>query len=55
MSNTPVVSESIEGATKTYVFKETKPLPSYLIAFGVDRSSSWMRERPAGITFRCAL
>ena len=35
VSNTPVVSESIEGATKTYVFKETKPLPSYLIAFGV--------------------
>jgi alanyl aminopeptidase len=35
VSNTPVVSERTEGATTTYVFKETKPLPSYLIAFGV--------------------
>jgi alanyl aminopeptidase len=35
VSNTPVASESTQGATKTYVFKETRPLPSYLIAFGV--------------------
>jgi alanyl aminopeptidase len=35
VSNTPVASESSEGATRTYVFKETRPLPSYLVAFGV--------------------
>jgi alanyl aminopeptidase len=35
VSNTPVVTETTEGATKTYVFKETRPLPSYLIAFAV--------------------
>jgi len=35
VSNTPVATEKSEGATKTYVFKETKPLPSYLIALGV--------------------
>jgi alanyl aminopeptidase len=35
VSNTPIASESTQGATKTYIFKETKPLPSYLIAFGV--------------------
>jgi alanyl aminopeptidase len=35
VSNTPPVSETTEGGTKKYVFKETKPLPSYLIAFAV--------------------
>lgn len=35
ISNTPVVSEKTAGATKTVVFGETKPLPSYLVAFGV--------------------
>jgi alanyl aminopeptidase len=35
ISNTPIDSESTQGATKTYAFKETKPLPSYLVAFGV--------------------
>ncbi len=35
VSNTPVLSESVAGATKTVVFAETKPLPSYLVAFGV--------------------
>src|SRR5205085_1386333 len=35
VSNTPVLSESMEGATKTFVFEQTKPLPSYLVAFGV--------------------
>src|SRR5690348_4941199 len=35
VSNTPVLSETAEGATKTFVFQETKPLPSYLVAFGV--------------------
>jgi alanyl aminopeptidase len=35
VSNTPVLSETTEGTTKTFVFQETKPLPSYLVAFGV--------------------
>ncbi len=35
VSNTPVASETSEGGTSTYVFRETKPLPSYLVAFGV--------------------
>jgi alanyl aminopeptidase len=35
ISNTPPVSEKSEGGVRTYVFKETKPLPSYLVAFGV--------------------
>ena len=35
-SNTPVLSEKPEGAgTKTVVFAETKPLPSYLVAIAV--------------------
>jgi alanyl aminopeptidase len=34
VSNTPVVSESKEEP-HTFVFKQTKPLPSYLIAFAV--------------------
>ncbi len=35
ISNTPVVSDTAEGGIKKYVFRETKPLPSYLVAFGV--------------------
>jgi len=36
ISNTPIVSETPEGGgLKKVVFKETKPLPSYLVAFGV--------------------
>jgi cytosol alanyl aminopeptidase len=35
VSNTPVARESTAGETRTYVFKETKPLPSYLVAFVV--------------------
>ncbi|HEY7302641.1 MAG TPA: M1 family metallopeptidase [Bryobacteraceae bacterium] len=35
LSNTPASSEKNEGGTKTYVFQQTKPLPSYLVAFGV--------------------
>ncbi|HUI55371.1 MAG TPA: M1 family metallopeptidase [Bryobacteraceae bacterium] len=35
VSNTPVVSERNESGLKTMVFKETKPLPSYLVAFAV--------------------
>jgi alanyl aminopeptidase len=35
VSNTPALRTTVAGSTRTYVFKETKPLPSYLIAFGV--------------------
>jgi len=35
ISNTPVSSETHSAGSKTLVFKETKPLPSYLVAFGV--------------------
>jgi alanyl aminopeptidase len=35
VSNTPVARETTAGSTRTYVFKETQPLPSYLIAFAV--------------------
>jgi cytosol alanyl aminopeptidase len=35
VSNTPVENESKSGDTKTVVFRQTKPLPSYLVAFGV--------------------
>ena len=35
VSNTSIQSETAEGAMKRLVFRETPPLPSYLIAFGV--------------------
>jgi alanyl aminopeptidase len=36
LSNTKVLSESkVEGGMKTFRFAETKPLPSYLVAFAV--------------------
>lgn len=35
ISNTPVDNEQSEGDRKVYRFKQTKPLPSYLVAFGV--------------------
>jgi alanyl aminopeptidase len=35
ISNTPVASETSSNGTRTLVFKETKPLPSYLVAFAV--------------------
>ncbi|MBV8732762.1 MAG: M1 family peptidase, partial [Acidobacteriia bacterium] len=35
VSNTPVIREMAEGQTKTYIFQETNPLPSYLVAFAV--------------------
>jgi alanyl aminopeptidase len=35
VSNTPVESERTEGGARVIVFRETKPLPSYLVAFGV--------------------
>lgn len=34
-SNTPAVSTKENGATTTVAFKETKPLPSYLVAFAI--------------------
>ena len=34
VSNTPA-SERTEGGVKTFTFRETKPLPSYLVAFAV--------------------
>ena len=35
LSNTPIASDHTEGNIRTVEFAETKPLPSYLIAFGV--------------------
>jgi alanyl aminopeptidase len=35
VSNTPVASDNVEGGSRTIVFRETKPLPSYLVAFAV--------------------
>jgi alanyl aminopeptidase len=35
VSNTPPVSEKSSNGIKTLIFKETKPLPSYLVAFAV--------------------
>ncbi|MBV8553114.1 MAG: M1 family metallopeptidase [Acidobacteriaceae bacterium] len=35
VSNTPTTQEETRGADKVYTFKQTKPLPSYLIAFAV--------------------
>ncbi|MCU1291860.1 MAG: family peptidase, partial [Bryobacterales bacterium] len=35
ISNTPAEKETTTGNVKTVTFKETKPLPSYLVAFGV--------------------
>lgn len=35
ISNTPIERERTDGAMKTYEFEQTKPLPSYLVAFAV--------------------
>ncbi len=35
ISNTPSEKEETQGGRKVYKFKETKPLPSYLVAFAV--------------------
>ena len=35
VSNTPIISQTAVGLETTYVFNQTKPLPSYLVAFGV--------------------
>lgn len=37
VSNTPIVKNATQGDRKTYTFKQTKPLPSYLIAFAVGQ------------------
>jgi aminopeptidase N len=34
-ANTPIESEKTEGATRVVVFRESKPLPSYLVAMAV--------------------
>lgn len=35
ISNTQPMSETLNGSVKTVVFRQTRPLPSYLVAFGV--------------------
>jgi alanyl aminopeptidase len=35
ISNTPIERDTSDGSLKTYLFKQTKPLPSYLVAFAV--------------------
>ncbi len=35
ISNTEIVKQEKHGEDTTYTFRETKPLPSYLVAFGV--------------------
>lgn len=37
ISNTPVLHEDAEGDRKSIEFKQTKPLPSYLVAFAVGQ------------------
>ncbi|MBV8070484.1 MAG: hypothetical protein JO270_11300, partial [Acidobacteriaceae bacterium] len=37
LSNTPIANQSAHGTDKVFEFKETKPLPSYLIAFAVGQ------------------
>lgn len=37
ISNTPVLKESTKGNEKVIEFKQTKPLPSYLVAFAVGQ------------------
>ncbi len=35
VSNTPIASEEVKGGKKRVTFEETKPLPTYLVSFGV--------------------
>ena len=55
ISNTGVSSETTNGAMKTVVFRQTKPLPSYLVAFGVgplefvDAGKAGSRQVPVRI------
>jgi alanyl aminopeptidase len=37
VSNTPVANEETRGTEKVFDFKQTKPLPSYLVAFAVGQ------------------
>jgi alanyl aminopeptidase len=37
ISNTPVLKETNQGGEKVIAFRETKPLPSYLVAFAVGQ------------------
>ncbi len=37
VSNTPIAKQETQGAEKVFTFQQTKPLPSYLIAFGVGQ------------------
>lgn len=37
ISNTPIEKRDVSGGHKTLVFKQTKPLPSYLVAFAVGK------------------
>ena len=39
-SNTPLVSSRVEAGLTTHVFAETKPLPSYLVAYAVGNFES---------------
>ena len=48
ISNTMPLSDRSEGPVRTVVFRETKPLPSYLVAFGVGP----FEYVPAGFTER---
>ncbi len=48
ISNTTPQSDKTDGAMRTFTFRETKPLPSYLVAFGVGP----FEYVPAGFTAR---
>ena len=37
ISNTPIAKQRSEGGRKVFEFKQTKPLPSYLVAFAVGQ------------------
>ncbi|WP_083700035.1 M1 family metallopeptidase [Shewanella sp. UCD-KL12] len=39
-SNTPVVSKQVSGDQTTHVFAQTKPLPSYLVAYAIGQFES---------------
>ncbi len=48
VSNTPVAAEESDGEKKRVRFAQTKPLPSYLVAFGVGPYDV-VEARPAGV------
>jgi cytosol alanyl aminopeptidase len=55
ISNTPILKKESRGSREVYTFKETKPLPSYLIAFGagpfdyVDAGTAGSKHVPVRI------